>query len=184
MRSTTRLFTTALLCVAASAVPAQDETPEKGNPQPCETVEYRQFDFWIGEWEVRNPDDDVVGHNTIERILDGCALKESWRGAGGTVGYSFNTYDRAEGQWHQTWVDSNGLLLRLDGGLEKGSMVLRGEMPAPDGGTARTRISWTPVDDGRVRQHWEASKDGGETWETVFDGLYVPVERAEATSGE
>lgn len=184
MRSTIRLFIAVLLCTAASVAPAQDETSEKGNPQPCKAAEYRQFDFWIGDWEVRNPDGEIAGHNTIERILDGCALKESWRGAKGSVGYSFNTYDRSHGQWHQTWVDANGLLLRLDGGMDEGSMVLRGEMPTREGGVAKTRISWTPEDDGRVRQHWEASKDGGETWQTVFDGLYVPVDRTEVTSGE
>jgi hypothetical protein len=26
--------------------------------------------------------------------------------------------------------------------------------------------------DGRVRQHWETSKDGGATWTTAFDGYY------------
>lgn len=184
MRSTTRLFTVAVLCTAAWAVHAQEGPSEKDRPQPCKVAEYRQFDFWIGDWEVRDPDGEVVGNNTIKPILDGCALKESWRGVGESRGFSFNTYDRVAGQWHQTWVDANGLLLRLDGGLEDGSMVLRGEMPTPEGSTALTRITWTPKDNGNVRQHWTASQDGGETWETVFDGLYVPVNRAEATSGQ
>lgn len=184
MRTTSRLFTAALFCAVATAAPAQDETPEKDRPQPCKAAEYRQFDFWIGAWEVRDPDGEVVGRNTIKPVLGGCALKESWRGVGDSRGYSFNTYDRAAERWHQTWVDANGLLLQLDGGLEDGSMVLRGEMPSPDDGTVLTRIAWTPKDNGHVRQHWESSRDGGETWETVFDGLYVPVERTGATSGE
>lgn len=184
MRSTTRLLSIAVLSAAAWVVPAQDEAAAKDRPQPCKAAEYRQFDFWIGEWEVRKPDGNVAGHNTIQRILGGCALKESWSGVGESRGYSFNIYDRAAGQWHQTWVDANGLLLELDGGLEDGSMVLRGEMSTPEDGAAHTRITWTPKDNGNVRQHWESSKDGGETWETVFDGLYVPVERAQVTSGE
>lgn len=160
-----------LICAVLFGVAAEEESAPE---QPCSQPEYRQFDFWVGDWKVQNPEGEVVGHNTIERILDGCALKESWRGAKGSKGYSFNTFNRVSGQWHQTWVDANGLLLRLDGGLEDGSMVLRGEMPTREGGTAKTRITWTPQDDGSVRQHWEASKDGGETWTTVFDGLYLP----------
>ena len=35
------------------------------------------------------------------------------------------------------------------------------------------RITWTPLDDGRVRQHWEATTDGGKAWSTVFDGYYA-----------
>lgn len=167
------LFAGALVTVPA----ASEETGEGAAPAPCSGAQYRQFDFWVGDWKVTNPDGELEGHNTVERILDGCALKESWRGAQGSRGYSFNTFDRMNGHWHQTWVDGDGLLLRLNGGLEDGSMVLRGNMPAPDGGEARTRITWTPRDDGTVRQHWEASRDGGETWDTVFDGLYVPAGR-------
>lgn len=167
------LFVGVLLAGMATAQNAEQASTKAA---PCGAEAYRQFDFWVGDWEVRDPDGNVAGHNTIEKILDGCALKESWRGAKGSVGYSFNTYDRARGEWHQTWVDANGLLLRLDGGMEDGSMVLRGEMPTREGGVAKTRIAWTPKDEGRVRQHWEASKDGGETWQTVFDGLYVPEE--------
>lgn len=175
MRHYKSLTAAVLLGIGLTSLPvvAQEEAGQ-APPDPCKAEEYRQFDFWIGEWEVRDPDGKVVGHNSIKRILDGCALKESWQGAGGSVGYSFNTYDRMKGQWHQTWVDANGLLLKLDGGMEEESMVLRGEMPARDGGVAKTRITWTPQENGRVRQLWEASRDGGETWVTVFDGLYVP----------
>lgn len=178
MRTHPSLITVCILCLglAPGLVSAQEEAAQEPRPDPCAAEEYRQFDFWVGDWEVRDPDGKVVGHNTIERIFDGCVLKESWRGAEGSVGQSFNTYDRMKEQWHQTWVDANGLLLQLDGGLADGSMVLAGEMPTRAGGVARTRITWTPGDDGSVRQHWEASKDGGETWQTVFDGLYVSVE--------
>lgn len=32
-------------------------------------------------------------------------------------------------------------------------------------------ITWTSNEDGTVRQHWRASKDG-KTWQDVFDGIY------------
>jgi hypothetical protein len=144
-------------------------------PEPCASPEHRQFDFWLGEWEVREAD-RVAGANHISRILGGCALREEWTGAGGGQGTSLNVYDPARRRWHQTWVDDKGLVLLLEGQWRAGKMVLEGERPTPAGaGAARTtreRISWTPQAGGRVRQLWETSADSGKTWQVVFDGIY------------
>jgi len=140
--------------------------------KPCSEPERRQFDFWIGEWDVTGlKTGQKAGENSIVAIHDGCALRESWRGAKGSTGTSLNAF--FGGQWHQTWVDNSGLLLRLDGGLRDGKMVLEGETRARDGGRVLHRISYEPRPDGSVRQHWETSRDGGRTWTTAFDGLYV-----------
>lgn len=151
-------------------------------PAPCSEPEYRQFDFWIGEWEVFNPAGEKVGENRIERVLNGCALHENWRSAKSAfTGNSYNTYDESRKLWHQTWVDNSGQLLLLQGGLDKaGRMVLQGERAARGGeGKVMDRITWTPNADGSVRQFWEASKDGGRSWDVVFDGLYrkLPAEK-------
>lgn len=56
---------------------------------PCENEEkFREFDFWIGEWEVRTADGQLAGHNSIRRAERGCVLIEEWTGAGGTSGMS------------------------------------------------------------------------------------------------
>ena len=86
----------------------------------------RAFDFWIGTWDVFTPDGKQVGTNRIEVLHDGLALAEHWEGAGGIRGTSLNTIDPATGRWHQTWVDSGGSLLLLDGGPVDGEMVLEG----------------------------------------------------------
>ncbi|MET0814202.1 MAG: hypothetical protein ABWX88_03320, partial [Pseudoxanthomonas sp.] len=65
--------------------------------------------------------------------------------------------------------------LHLAGGLREGHMVLQGvqdKANAQSGLRQHERITWTPNDDGSVRQHWETSTDGGKTWATSFDGLY------------
>jgi hypothetical protein len=142
-------------------------------PTPCSTAHYHQFDFWIGDWAVTSGG-QPAGTNSIHPILNGCALQEKWQGTGpgGTTGTSFNVYDQATGKWHQTWVDSSGTLLQLDGGLEGDSMVMQGQRPAPDGsGITTHRIRWTPNPDGSVRQLWDASRDG-KAWTVLFDGLY------------
>ena len=132
----------------------------------------RDFDFWVGEWDVFGPEGRHVGTNSITRLFEGGALAEHWRGAGGVEGRSLSAYDASTDRWHQTWVDSTGGLLLLDGGLVDGAMVLEGSAPADQGAAPeRQRIAWTVERDG-VRQHWEASADGGTTWRTAFDGRY------------
>lgn len=159
-----------LVWLAAPAdVVAQD------TPAPCASPEYRQFDFWIGVWEVTNPEGKVVGRNTIRSVIGGCALHEHWEGTSGGIGESINAYDRRTDSWHQTWVGGRGLVLRLEGGLRDGSMVLEGEL-IEGGNVALQRITWTPADDGSVRQLWEASDDDGQTWTTAFDGTYRKVD--------
>ncbi|MEO6057059.1 MAG: hypothetical protein ABIQ49_09490 [Gemmatimonadales bacterium] len=141
-------------------------------PKSCTAAEYRQFDFWIGEWEVTLPDGSPAGANRIERILDGCALKESWTGAGGGHGTSYNTYDAGRHRWHQTWVDDQGNLFVLEGTIADGRMTLEGETVDTSGRGQRHRIAWQQTAPGRVRQLWEMSSDGGTTWSTTFDGRY------------
>lgn len=163
------------LCVPLTIAAEEPEPPAAPESGPCEAAEYRQFDFWIGDWTVTSGG-DAAGANSIHPVHGGCALEENWQGTGegGISGSSFNIYDNATGKWHQTWVDANGGLLLLEGGIADGSMVLVGQRPTRGGsGEATHRITWTPNADGTVRQLWEASKDGGSTWSVLFDGLYT-----------
>ena len=154
---------------------SQSIAAENAKPSACAGVEHREFDFWIGDWEVRDPQGKVVGHNRIEKAHDGCVLIEHWTSVAGVTGTSVNIYDRDRGKWHQTWVDSGGGLLQLDGGVVAGAMVLKGEAADADAPSksATQRITWTPQPNGDVRQLWESSTDGGKSWKVVFDGRYT-----------
>lgn len=143
-------------------------TPNKS----CQKEEYRQFDFWIGEWDVYDAKDTLVGHNNIFPILNGCALSENWKSVKGNPGVSYNFYDAAEQKWHQTWVDQSGGTLYLDGGFKDNKMVLSGFRPNKEGGKVLHKITWTPLKDGRVKQHWQASENKGQNWTDVFVGFY------------
>jgi tetratricopeptide (TPR) repeat protein len=144
--------------------------------RPCGGEEFRRFDFWIGEWEVVNltrPDSDAPpALNRITPLHDGCVLREDYQSPSGFTGSSLNFYDARDGLWHQTWIDNQGQALYLSGDLVEGSMVLAG---AP-GSKPLNRITWPALPEGRVRQLWEVSTDDGESWQTVFDGLYSRVE--------
>lgn len=143
----------------------------------CDEPERRQFDFWLGEWDVHDPEGNLAGRNRITALFGGCALREEWQGASGFRGTSLNAWSPQTGRWHQTWTDSSGLLLQLDGGLRGGVMVLEGLAALPGQGDQplQHRISWSPLDGepDRLRQHWEVrAGDASATWQTVFDGRY------------
>ncbi|WP_051304345.1 hypothetical protein [Calidithermus chliarophilus] len=142
-------------------------------PAGCKTPEHRQFDFWIGEWDVFSPGGARIGSSTVEGILDGCALVENWQAAGGGGGKSFNAYVVPLKKWHQFWVASNGGTLEMYGTFQNGKMVL--ETPSAEGAPLIIRYTWNVVDGDkdRVRQFSEQSRDGGKTWSPGFDGLYV-----------
>jgi hypothetical protein len=164
------------VALATSAAVAQTTAPAPApSPPPCGSAEHRQFDFWIGQWDVFAPDGKKAGDNRIESIDGGCALVERWRGRGGFTGTSLNSWDAGSRRWRQHWVDSQGGLLQLSGAFDGARMVLSGMQPhdSRPGVMLRHRIAWTPQADGAVRQLWEQSEDDGRSWSTVFDGRYV-----------
>jgi hypothetical protein len=169
-----KILPVALITVSFT-VQAQDPSIDAPAPDAngsCTTAQHRQFDFWVGRWEVTTGK-QAAGRNQIDLIHSGCALAEHWTSAAGNFsGSSLNTYDQATERWHQTWVDTSGTLLELNGGLEGNRMIMSGARPGPDGTMVTHRITWTPNEDGSVRQVWETSADGSD-WTAVFDGLYV-----------
>jgi hypothetical protein len=142
----------------------------KAKAHPCTRLaEARQLDFWIGEWEVRDPQGHVVGQSSIQRILDGCVIFESWTGALGGSGKSFNFWDPGNRRWQQTWVDDRGGVQQYFGSFQEGALRYDGALQAKG---PMTRLSFAPLPGGKVRQLAEASKDGGKTWTITYDFTY------------
>ena len=148
--------------------------------RPCAGPEFRQFDFWVGDWKVVNAQGQPLGENTITVRHDGCVVQEEWRSAGGGTGSSYNFYDPRTKQWHQFWVDAGGLQwVSFDekgnpstarGGLTKDGAM---ELVSVPGTSPLVRARWVKLPDGRVRQSFEQSTDNGKTWSQSFDGYYV-----------
>lgn len=140
--------------------------------EPCDTPAHRAFDFWLGHWEVRTPDGKLVGMNVVERGYGGCVLHERYTTERGYRGESLNAYDGSRDVWHQTWVDSAGALLLLEGGLRDDAMVLEGQTVGKDGTSTKHRITWSATRDSGVRQLWQSTNAKGE-WTISFDGRYT-----------
>lgn len=167
----------ALAIVAATPRPA---SPQQQPPACAEVAGFSALDFWVGEWDVR-VGDETVGHNVIEKVLDGCAVTELWQAAGGGEGRSLFYYVPATDTWKQVWVTARAV---APGGVKEKTLVehyddggvrFQGEIALPDGRTYLDRTTLTPLDGGRVRQHIEISTDGGASWRTTFDAVYVPA---------
>jgi len=66
------------------------------NLKPCaSTPENRQFDFWLGEWNVETTQGGVpAGQSTIELILGDCVIQENWQSDGNPhSGKRYNIYN-------------------------------------------------------------------------------------------
>ena len=140
--------------------------------KPCSGVEYRQFDFWVGDWDVRDKKGNLEGTNRVTLEND-CVVQEQWKSSDSDqTGKSLSMYDSRTKKWFQSWYDSWGNMLIISGNRREGSMVMRGERLTPQGQIALERTVWTPLPDQRVHQVWDYSMDGGETWTQRFEGFY------------
>ena len=162
-----------VVVAAAVLVSPASAVAQSTAARACDRPEYRQFDFWLGDWNVTLPNGRIAGTNRIQSVADGCALREEWTGTSGFTGTSLNGFDVGSGRWHQTWIGSDGMVLMLDGGFREGTMELSG-VTTRDGAKTLHRIRWTPLPGtpSTVRQLWESSTDGGKTWTIAFDGVY------------
>lgn len=188
MKTLAMALTGALLICGPFTARAQDETEtgiEKLRPKPCEGEPYRDFDFWLGEWDVTGPDGQVAGQNSITSEDSGCLIIERWAGAQGGTGQSFNFYDPGLDQWRQVWV-APGATIDYAGGLNgAGEMVLEGEISYRNKTSFPFRGTWTPNADGSVTQAFEQYDPDAESWDDWFIGTYRKTEMAgEETSTE
>ena len=159
------------LLLAILALPAAAQPPRAYD---CETTAaHRQFDFWVGTWEVADETGKkIYGRNTISKREKGCLLLEEYTTGKGFSGSSLNYYDPSDGLWHQHWVDNGSSIIHTSGGIEAGSMVMRGTIYyLASERKANFRGRWTPLDDGRVRQFFEEEDAQGD-WQVWFDGYY------------
>lgn len=149
---------------------------------PCADGHHRDFDFWLGEWDVYgNGSQTPTASSRISIREEGCVIFEEYSVAGAFSGVSINFYDPAKEKWHQTWMSSSAGSVYIEGGVNlDGAMVLTDDgLDIAKITGVLNRVTWTPNPDGTVRQFWESSSDGGATWSVAFDGLYKKKKAAE-----
>ena len=162
-------FLVGLLALGPMATEAQPQVAS------CDAdPRYRQFDFWVGEWEVF-VNDQKAGDNVVSREESGCLIVERWTDVNGGTGQSYNYFQPDSETWRQVWV-SKAMLIDYSGGLvEDGSIELTGWMVnRATGDRTELKGRWTPLGDGTVRQHFEQLDAESKKWQGVFTGIYRP----------
>jgi hypothetical protein len=158
-----------LAMVASAASPSPSPSPAAA----CSVPAAHRLDFWLGQWDVRNPSGGFEGRNVIEKVLGGCAILEHWSDGDGSAGQSLFYYDALGARWKQVWVTDTGEFKEK---AEQPDFVdgvrFQGEIPRRDGRRIQDRTTLTVLPDGRVRQLIEQSGDGGTTWR-AWEGLYT-----------
>ncbi len=148
--------------------------------KPCLFMpEARQFDFWIGDWDVFNQLGQKTGTNSVQQISEGCGLLENWTSTLKNNGKSINYYDPSTQKWYQFWIGSGAGALRFEGSYNNGAMRFEGETLGKDGKKTFNRLTFFKIDENTVRQFAEISNDDGKTWAVSYDFRYVRrVEKA------
>jgi len=136
----------------------------------------RQFDFWIGEWDVnlriRQKDftwaDRVKSVARIYPILDGKAILELWSQSEQEInGYSLRYYNPKKDKW-DLWLNWPGKNRSGTSGMECSFRHKRAECfsnsKGSDGKTTIKRYSFSDVSPTSLRWDDAFSKDGGNTW--------------------
>lgn len=179
------VFWTAVLWMAAAGAPSADgqvtsstaETSPAFPVSPALPEEARQFDFWVGEWDVnlrvRQPDGSWADQHRAEAhvypILNGKAVLELWSEdrVRGIKGFSVRAFDPRSEEWvlWLNWPQPNQAVLgRLTGRFRHGRGEFFNEFPGQDGQTVRARYTFSDVAPDRLRWDDAYSRDGGETW--------------------
>jgi len=149
--------------------------------RPCDTPEGKQFDFWLGEWDLTWPAEQMGGEkgeiargtNFITKILDECIVQEEFRTADGSFkGHSVSAYNMREEIWQQTWVDNQGGYLLFTGEFADGKMILRTAPKERSGETVISRMVFRNITENSLDWDWQRSTDGGQTWVDLWNIHY------------
>jgi tetratricopeptide (TPR) repeat protein len=159
----------------------------KRNARPCAYAkENRQFDFWLGEWDVSTTQGAVpAGTSKIELILEDCVVLENWKSLNSPYsGKSYNIYDQALKRWEQYWVDNVGGNIFFHGELLKDGVLdyWTDEIPQSAGPSLKRHLQFIPMGHDKVRQFSRGSTDGGKTWTVEYDFTYVRKNAAQTTN--
>jgi len=144
----------------------------------------RRLHFWIGEWDCYSVSSGQLnGRNDLTARLGDTIVHETWypvggpggaAAGGGPGGESWNYFDPASGTWRQHWMDPSGRPFVYVGTPKEDGILFEG--PHLDGRSTpnRKRMFIRPIGGGRVQQTGTTTADGGATWKTEYDLVYVP----------
>lgn len=153
----------------------------RAQTQPCTTrPQFRQMDFWVGEWEMRDAQGQKIGESTVRLDTGDCVVSETTTvtppllsGQQSYTARSMSMYVPRRNKWQFRSFDSLGQLVELSGEFGDGVMRFTGENVYQDGRRNLDRVTFSQPAPGQVRQLWEQSSDGGANWRVLLDARFV-----------
>ena len=139
----------------------------------CCTHDHNAFNYWLGEWDVKDSTGVLIGKSSITMSLDNCLIEEHWQGVSGNNGKSINYYSAKDSLWHQVWVDNSGQELILSGRGEEDVMMMESEILQGENGNYRNQIVWIQRDAFTVEQYWFIIDLEGNILQQLFFGIYT-----------
>jgi hypothetical protein len=162
----------------ATAAPETHPTPAAATESlppadQCNTATHRQFDFWVGSWKVYRADNDkLVARSLIEKLYNGCAVRENWMPLHGFGGGSLNSYEPRLKQWRQFWTDSGNEVHDYSGSWDGKRLVMTGSSEDPSGKKQRLRMTYEQLGNGDVVQTGYVSPGGSKDWKLDYKLIY------------
>lgn len=146
------------------------------NKKPCTSKEYKQFDFWVGNWNVYDVKNQLIGKNKVVKMNNACAIQENWSSkTGPSKGTSYNYYNAIDKSWNQVWIDNVGGSLELKGFYKNNKMVLKSKLITNKKGEYFNQITWFKNSDGSVTQLWELLDKNNTPFNEIFRGTYKKI---------
>ena len=184
------------MCLTLLLAPVSAAAQASSGVAPaCTTEQHRQFDFWVGEWEVDNRhrqpgEDDATWYNTgtardrVSAVLDGCAIIEYWHGLlsfDEVVGFSVRAFNPVDRRWDLVllWPSADQPSFgTLKGTFQHHRGEFYSESADAQGGTVISRFTFSDV--GRDWLRWDVatSPDSGLHWRPAWIMEFTRIGRA------
>lgn len=183
--------------VVSSGASAQGLDVEYVHPAQEGLDPARQFDFWVGEWDIKNrmfQSEDIgwfiwPSQAIIESAAGGDAIVEFWNSLDelhDIIGFSMRWYDEEAEEWLivLNWPQESGSFSRMVGKFEDGV----GEFYSPGFWEEERfrgfRYTFSKVTPTSLQWDQAYTEDGGETWKTTWimewmrrDHVNEPIDR-------
>ena len=166
-----------VLIALLSAAPLAAQAPQQAPPLRCTGNEYRALDYMVGDWRVvHTATGELMGHNRVEWVNLGCAVRENLVFPGRGEGISLYFYSPMDRRWHGHYHDSGGLFATFVGDIENDRHVITSTVRFPQEPEREWRVRQAtfrgPL--GYPRQVGERWRDEKKAWEQFYDVSFCP----------
>ena len=173
-----------MFLIGVSTIFAQN-ADSKGNL--CDAEANRQFDFWIGEWSIKQKILKANGkwfeadaETKVMPAIDGCALVENWSGEvlffwegmktpEKIKGFSIRSFNPKTQKWVINWMDTrNPQFNSFEGNFADGKGEFFRTIKPAEGKETIARITFSDVAKTSVLWELAISSDDKKNWQTLW----------------